>query len=773
MKRFLTLLLSIITSVTLISAANTSNIIDDRHESNIQGHVIDSTSGEHVPFVNISIDGTTIGTTTDIEGHYVLIGVPAGKYTISATAVGYDTISKEIVAIKGEHLHVNFETKQSQISLDAVVVSSNRNESTRREAPTLVSIVDARLFENASAPTLADGLSFQSGLRVETTCQNCGFPQVRINGLEGHYSQILINSRPIFSALASVYGLEHIPANMIERVEVVRGGGSALYGASAIGGTINVITKEPLRNTGTLAHTLTATGCGSAYDNNTTLNASLVTDNRKAGMYVYAQNRNRKPYDHDGDGFVEIGEINSQTAGTQAYIKTGTYHKLTLDYHFTKEYRRGGDQLNRPPHEAMIAETTDHIINNGGLTFTGSSRDTRHHYSIYTSFQNINRDSYYGGHQDPNAYGKTHGLTVVGGGQYSYKFNKLWFMPAELTAGAEYCYDYINDYSIGYDIRTMQAINIYSVFLQNEWKNEKWGFLVGCRMDKHSMVNNAIFSPRVNFRYNPTKNINLRAVYSSGFRAPQAFDEDLHILIVGSERTRIRLADDLREERSHSFSLSADMYHNFGRVQTNLTVDAFYTILNDVFALRDYGHTGSAYFDPVDGARIYERYNASGATVMGINIEGRIAYSPFFSFQVGATAQRSRYKEPEQWSDTAPAVTQMFRSPNFYGYFTATVTPIRNFDIALTSNYTGPMLVQYAGVSGDEARMTKGFFDMGIKLCYDFKLYKHIGIEVNGGVRNIFNAYQNDFDQGPDRDSGYIYGPSLPRSWFVGAKISF
>ncbi len=770
MKKFLILFLTFAAHIT---AANASPEIDDRREMNIQGHVINSTTGEHIPFINVTIEGTTIGTTTDTEGHYMLINVPAGKHIIVASAVGYDTVQKTIVVTKGEHLHVNFETRESQVSLDAVVVSSNRNESTRREAPSLVSVIDTRLFETASAPTLADGLSFQSGLRVETTCQNCGFPQVRINGLEGHYSQILINSRPIFSSLAGVYGLEHIPANMIERVEVVRGGGSALYGASAIGGTINVITKEPLRNTGSLAHTITSTGCGSAYDNNTTLNASLVTDNHKAGMYVYAQNRNRKPYDHDGDGFVEIGEINSQTAGTQAYIKTGTYHKLTLDYHFTKEYRRGGDQLNRPPHEALIAETTDHIINSGGLTFSGSSRDSRHHYSVYATAQDIHRDSYYGGGMDPNAYGKTHGLTVVAGGQYSYKFKKLWFLPAELTAGAEYCYDYMNDYSIGYDIRTMQDINIYSAFLQNEWKNDKWGFLIGCRMDKHSLVNNAIFSPRVNLRYNPTHNINLRAVYSSGFRAPQAFDEDLHILIVGSERTRIRLADDLHEERSHSFSLSADMYHTFGRVQTNLTVDAFYTILNDVFALRDYGNTGSAYYDPTDGARIYERYNASGATVMGINIEGRIAYSPFFSFQVGVTAQRSRYKEPEQWSDTAEAVTRMFRSPNFYGYFTTTITPLRKFDIALTANYTGPMLVQYAGVSGDEARMTQGFFDMGVKLSYEFTVYKHIGIEVNGGVRNIFNSYQNDFDQGPERDSGYVYGPSLPRSWFVGAKILF
>lgn len=117
-------------------------------------------------------------------------------------------------------------------------------------------------------------------------CQNCGFQQVRINGLDGPYTQILIDSRPIFSALAGVYGLEQIPANMIERVEVMRGGGSALFGSSAIAGTINIITKEPVRNSGQLTHTLTGIGGTSSWDNNTTLNASLVTDNHKAGLYI-------------------------------------------------------------------------------------------------------------------------------------------------------------------------------------------------------------------------------------------------------------------------------------------------------------------------------------------------------------------------------------------------------------------------------------------------------------------------------------------------------
>ena len=142
----------------------------------------------------------------------------------------------------------------------------------------------------------------------------------------------------------------------------MRGGGSALFGSSAIAGTINIITKEPLRNSGELTHTISSIGGSSAFDNNTTLNASLVTDNSKAGMYIFGQNRHRSGYDHDGDGYTELPKLKNQTVGFRSYLKTSTYSKLTFEYHHMNEYRRGGNLLDRPPHEADIAEQLEHSI---------------------------------------------------------------------------------------------------------------------------------------------------------------------------------------------------------------------------------------------------------------------------------------------------------------------------------------------------------------------------------------------------------------------------
>ena len=120
--------------------------------------------------------------------------------------------------------------EEDLIGLNEVVVTANRNETNRQEAPVIVNVISPKIFQAANAVCLSEGLSYQPGLRVENNCQNCGFQQVRINGMEGPYSQILIDSRPIYSALSGVYGIEQIPVNMIGRVEVVRGGGSALYG---------------------------------------------------------------------------------------------------------------------------------------------------------------------------------------------------------------------------------------------------------------------------------------------------------------------------------------------------------------------------------------------------------------------------------------------------------------------------------------------------------------------------------------------------------------
>lgn len=655
--------------------------------------------------------------------------------------------------------------------LDQFVVTSSKSEVKRRESPSLVNVMTGKLLTSVGACSLADGLDFQPGVRVENDCQNCGFTQVRINGLDGHYSQILMNSRPVFSALTGVYGLEQIPANMIDRIEVMRGGGSALFGSSAIGGTINIITRDPRENSAKISHTLTSIGPSGSLDNNTTLNASVVTDNDKAGIFIYGQSRYRDGYDHNGDGYTEVAQLKTQTLGARTFMRTSADSRLTLEYHNTHEYRRGGDQLNQPAHLAMIAEQVEHDIHGAEVTYDIWPRDRRDHVSVFSAMQATKRTSYYGSDMDPDAYGRTSDIVVTAGTQWTHPFTKLLFMPAELVAGLEYSHNRLHDVTIGYGHDMLQNVNIFSGYLQNEWRDERWGFLIGARLDKHSLIKNPIISPRVNIRFNPSRSANFRLSYSTGFRSPQAYDEDFHVAIVGGERVVTVLAPGLKQESSQSVSLSADMYHRFGSVQTNFLVEGFYTDLRDVFALRQLDGTDAF------GNAVLERYNGSGARVVGLNIEAKAFFSSHFDMQAGLTLQRSRYKKPEVWSDNpevAP-VKKMFRTPDLYGYLTVNWEIMRNFKALFSGTLTGPMTVQHLAGSGtpvDMAVRTPSFFDASLRLNYTFKIHRHVSLDASVGVSNIFNSYQRDFDKGVGRDSGYIYGPSMPRSLTAGVSVS-
>jgi len=751
-------------AITLLSL---STYGQRKTDANIVGDVKDIKTGEHIPFINVTLNNTVIGTTTDATGHYFLKNLPIGTFTMRVSGVGYRTVEKEVVIEANQTIEVNFETQETSLSLNEVVVSANRNETNRREASVVVGVVSPKIFAASNSICIADGLNFQPGLRVENNCNNCGFTQVRINGLEGPYSQILIDSRPVFSALSGVYGLEQIPVNMIERVEVVRGGGSALYGSNAIAGTINIITKEALNNSFSAGYNYELIG-GAASDNSVNLNTSVVSDDNKAGMYLFGAYRNRLPYDHNGDGFSEVTKQLNHTMGMRSYYRLSSQSKLTLEYHNIHEFRRGGNDFHLQPHETDITEQVEHETNGGGLAYNWYSPDAKQKLNLYTSLQQVHRQSYYGAGKDPNAYGNTENLTSVTGAQYVYNFSNLLFMPSEFTVGGEYQYDDLQDRMPGYNRSIEQTTRVAGFFLQNEWRNKDMNILLGGRLDKHNMLDKAVFSPRITLKYNFTPDINWRGSYAAGFRAPQAFEEDLHLDAAGGVMKLIELADNLRPEYSHSFSTSLDYYFKIGDTEANVLVEGFHTRINDIFILTETGLSPN-------GNIIVERQNGSGGQVSGINFEGKVAPSTKLQLQFGYTLQQSLYNEPEQWSDddnVAPE-RRMLRTPNNYGYYSLSYSPIRKLLITATGTYTGSMLApHFAGyISEDRLETTPSFLDANLKAAYDFKL-NGINLQLSGGVKNIFNSYQKDLDVGPLRDAGYVYGPSMPRTTFVSLKFS-
>ena len=667
------------------------------------------------------------------------------------------------------------------IRLRQLVVTATQHTTTRSEAPAAVGVVDEGQMAAANAVCLGQALNFSTGLRVENTCQNCGANEVRMNGLGQAYSQILIDSRPVNSALAGVYLLDQLPTALIERVEVLRGGGSALYGSNAIAGVVNVITREPRRNEASVGNTSFLIG-GRAWDYSNTFNASVVSDDRKAGIAVFGHNRHRDAYDHNGDGYSEVGQLKARMVGFRGYLRTGDFSKLNLQYHHIHDFRRGGDRFDLPSPMAHISEGGEHDINSASLKWDWLPASGLRHASLFASLQHVDRQSYYGEREDTEpfgtAYGYTQDLTLNYGALYSRHFDTLLFLPAELTAGLEHTLDGLHDYTFGSPDTLRQNVGIFSAYLQNEWKDSRWSILLGARADKHSLVSAPVVSPRLNLRYAPTDHLTFRTGYASGFRAPQVYDEDLHVGAVNGELYKITNAPDLRMERSHSVNASLNYCLHLGSLEADLLVEAFYTRINDAFV------NELLFDDTVSGYMHYERRNADGAEVKGVNVELTLSPVETMRLQLGGTWQRSVYTgQGKEWAE-GQYERRMERTPDLYAYLMGTYTLVRNLQLVATGIFTGPMLVyhhvaeasatgtKHSGDGHVHKEVTDAFFDLSFKATYSIPIGASTRLELSAGVQNIFNSYQRDLDSGPERDAAYIYGPALPRTFVVGARLA-
>ncbi|MEM9362652.1 MAG: TonB-dependent receptor [Bacteroidota bacterium] len=759
-------------------------------EITLSGKVTANTN-EAVPYASVYVENKNIGTTTDENGQYEL-KVPESTLRLVVQSQGYRTQKKEINAQNNQQ--IDFVLIKDLLGLDEVVVSATRNRVEKRSAPVVVSTLKPRLLTATQSITLADGLNFSPGVRVETNCQNCGFTQVRLNGLDGGYTQILLNSRPIFTSLLGVYGLEQIPTNIIERVEVVRSGGSALYGSNAIAGTVNILTKDPVLNTWEIGSNFALID-GNTFDRIVNFNSSLVADDLKSGVTLFGTYRNRDAYDANDDGFTELVELRNTTVGAKAFLRPTDRSRISVNLNSIREYRRGGDRLDLAPQFTDITEELDHDTFIGGVDYEVTSKDNSQKVQVYTSASYTNRDSFYGGlggertRQDSilanNAFGTTKDLAWVNGVQFtkSLKNNDVF------TAGAEYNFNNTEDQIPGYNRLIDQSVVTLGGYAQYEWKpTDRFTALVGTRLDNVTVdgeytvggiergvdLSQTTLSPRLTLSYRITEELRLRGGYARGFRAPQAFNEDLHISSVGGEPQFVILSDDLRTEFSNAFTGSLNYSKNIKLVQLDFLLEGFYTSLEDPFTQVSTGAVLE------NGSILEEVRNGSGATVFGTNFEFGVSPNPKWRFQLGGTLQKTEYDEPQILFETdgTPgesdiSVDEFVRVPNLYGYVNTSWIPNKAFNVDVTSTYTGTMTVPrvISDTGFLELNEVNSFFDLNIKLESHFDFNDSFMVTVSGGVTNLFNSFQDDFEVGPTRDSDYIYGPSTPRSFFLGLKF--
>lgn len=745
---------------------------------------INNIEGTAILGATISIENSNYSTVSDTAGNFIFPKLDKQKYNVQINAIGYQTLKQTVTLTDSILL---FTLRKDNLQLNEVVVSATRYGVSKKEAPVIVQVLGPKLFQATQSVAMSETLNYQPGVRVENNCQNCGFSQVRLNGLEGAYSQILINSRSVFSALNSVYGLDQLPTSMIDRIEVVRSGGSALFGANAIAGTINIITKDPVENDWQIKSTNSLIG-GSSWDNTVDFNTSYVDEDLKTGVTFYGMHRNRQPFDKNKDGFSEITELNNTTFGTKAFFKPSDVNKITVDFSTIQEFRRGGDQFNKSPHFTAITEQLETNSLIGGITYDHYLADYNQKISAYASGQKTKRKSFYGGLgasptavdslRAANSYGDTDDISFVTGTQYTNNFEEDVF-----TSGIEFTYNKTNDQIPGYQRIIDQNTKGIGTYAQYEWKPmDSFKALIGMRYDyifvdgnyklqqveRSSQKNFGSWNPRLTILYDINSNIQFRGGYARGFRAPQAFNEDMHVTSIGGKQVFVLIGENLKTEYSNAYTGSFNFSKNFGNTQTSLLVEGFYTQLNNPFT--------TVLTSESNDIMIEEMRNGTDAYVYGTNLELNVAPSSVFSLQAGGTIQRSKFQSEQLIAEAKPGQEAILskdflRTPNVYGYLNANWKATKKFAVDVTGVYTGKMKISHIQQDIMTLKDTRDFIELNTRLGYTFAIHKDFNLELFAGVQNMFNAFQKDFDTGANRDSNYVYGPTKPRTITFGVKI--
>jgi outer membrane receptor for ferrienterochelin and colicins len=722
----------------------------------VVGGVVTDATGLPLPGAVVSIERTAIEATADSDGRFCIAAAPGGPLTLTATLSGFTP--QRLQSNRGGSEPATLTFRLAPEFSDQLVVTATRTERRLDDVPIRTELVNREAIERIAARTLADAMEYTTGVRVESNCQNCNFSQIRLLGLEGPYTQILIDGQPVISSLAQVYGIEQLPARMIERLEVVKGGGSALYGPGSVGGVVNVISREPSRSGGAAETRSELVGGVPNYLVNGALD--WVDAGRQSYFTAFAQSDRIKPLDVTDDGFTEVSRRNLNAVGARfARYALANRAKLTIDGTRTTEDRRGGNLLRLAPHQADITESIETWRSAGSATWFHTVHK-QFDYRATFAISSTDRDSYYGTGGDPNAYGQTRSALTV----FDTQFNH--YAPRHTVSwGLQGSSETLDDHQPAYDRALAGRYRNLGVFAQDDWTfAEGWQAILGLRIDRHSAVDAAIASPRAALMISPRENLDFRVSLARGFRAPQVFDEDLHLSSVAGAARIIAISPDLREERSTNLMAGVEWKPQAGRGQALVEFNAFHTRLTDLFHVQEADDPSTDHFELL-------KTNFGGARVYGVEFNAGWGIEDRLIVQGGIVTQRARFDDAEPDFGSR----EFFRTPRRYGNLTATWNHQPLGELFVGLRFTGSMDAPHYTGYIDEDRLERTPVFTTVDASFSRPLLKQgdrtLVFSVTG--RNLTDAFQPDVDQGMFRDSAYVYGPRFPRSVSAGLRVEF
>lgn len=777
----------------------------NKEDGTVVGRVLDAKNKEPMVGVNVYLENTGYGSSTNIDGNYSIQNVPPGKYNLIVSYVGYKKFEKKI-EINGEKvIHIDVELEYSLLEGEEIVVTATRTPKVIKDVPIRTQIITPLEFKKNEAKTVYEALEYTPGIRVEQQCSNCNFSILRVEGLEGGYASTLIDGQPIFTGLAGVYGLQQIQTGNIEQIEVVKGSGSALYGSDAIGGVVNVILKEPTPipeyNFG-----INIGNFGSKYFY---VNGSQRKGN--IGVVFSAQKDIEDEIDVSGgetfpfkdtgkDNFTDRVERNNLGVSLKTYWfnPAGENSRLTLSSRVISEYRRGG---NLTTWDDPFDPDSEHIRTKRYEAGFGFKKEfTKNKFEIdymyVDHYRNATNGAAWdkaieGGMVDENLNFTDEGLSYID----DYGFNTFrtnWYPKPfivqeklhigdirysqfigethQLLAGIQYRKSNMNQ-DINGEVSDKNADDM-GIYLQSDLSLAKTlEVIAGLRYDMHKSEDNLtgadydkkVFNPRFAVRWSPKTDLTIRMNIGTGYRVPYLFAEDLHLC---ASAPRMYKGPDLEPERSLSFSLGADIY----KVEHRIGLSVFRTNIQDKveFISPDDGDVPEGYD--------YKWSNVGDAYTQGFEITySGLAFEDVLEYSFNIVYTDARFEELRYTQETYPTDNDGWknsdripRSPSLTGNTSFGFNLQNGWQIFTNFNYTGSMYIDH--VPGDDAEQliiekTDPFVLINAKVSK--KINQRLSIFL--GAKNLFDYTQPTRD---NSDAAYMYAPLYGRIVYSGFDVA-
>lgn len=669
-----------------------------------------SSNGQALPFATVGLKNTTYGASTNSKGYFEIKDIPVGAYEVIASAIGFEKQSRKVIISESQlETTLIFELKENQTNLNEVVISGTMKEVSKTESPVPVEVYTPALFKKNPTPNIFDALQNVNGVRPQLNCNVCNTGDIHINGLEGPYTMIMIDGMPIVSGLSSVYGLSGIPNSLVERIEIVKGPASSLYGSEAVGGLINIITKKTA-NADRLNLDVMATSyqeynvdAGVKYHLGKKVNALL-------GINYFNY---QKPVDYNNDGFTDVTLQHRFSIFNKLNFERKDNREASIAFRYFYEDRWGGEMNWNKQWRG-----TDSIY--GESIFTGR-------YEVIAKYQLPLKERFFynvsfNNHDQNSVYG-----TTKFNAQQKILFNQLYwekeFGKHSLLIGAAYRYTWYDDNTV--ITQTNDSINpknnpnnvaLPGLFIQDEIKmNCNHKLLLGFRYDYNEAHGN-IYTPRLAYKWtlNP-KNI-LRLNAGTGYRVANVFSED-HAALTGSRE--IIVENDLKPEQSVNINLN--YVTKFYKEKFNLGIDlsAFYTRFSNRIIANYDTDPNKIYFNNLNGYAI-----SQGLTS---NIDLEFLKIPL-KILIGGTYM-------DNYKVESGARAQQILTENITGTWAISYEWKK---IGLSFDYTGnvysPMRLPLLGPLDPRDEYSPWWSIQNIQITKKLKRF-----EIYGGVKNLLN----------------------------------